>query len=359
MNHLRLMISTIGCIVCLYSPLYTAAANALDDIYALADHKKFDTALQQLNKFLSNNPSKAEIAQARFLKGLILTETKQHEEAIEVFSSLSKDFPELPEPYNNLAVLYAEQGQFVKAQEALLLAIKAHPKYATAHENLGDIYAKMASQSYANAIELNQDNPTLISKLHKVKTLFAEGKIEPPPATGTVPVQSAAVMPPKKSSSNKSAPTPNKTQASASPSPATQQNSTTSATPNHTNASKTGETTKSIQEVQQTVYGWAEAWSSKNLNHYIDAYSTKFTPIGKVAKSRSVWESERRRIIGKPGQIQVQIADLKIIMLTENRAQATFLQNYQSKNYKDSVKKTLSFEREKNQWKIVREYADE
>ena len=79
------------------------------------------------------------------MKGLILTEQGKPADAIKIFTGLTEDYPELPEPYNNLAVLYASQGQYDKARTALEMSIRTHPSYATAHENLGDIYAKMAS----------------------------------------------------------------------------------------------------------------------------------------------------------------------------------------------------------------------
>ena len=95
--------------------------------------------------FLKAHPKDA---RGRFLKGLILTEQNKRADAIAVFIGLVQDYPELPEPYNNLGVLYASQGEYDKARTALEMAIRTHPGYATAHENLGDIYAKMASQDY-------------------------------------------------------------------------------------------------------------------------------------------------------------------------------------------------------------------
>jgi len=61
----------------------------------------------------------------------------------------------MPEPYNNLAVLYAAEGQERKAAEALEQAIRTNPSYTTAHENLGDLYARMASEAYAKALQLD------------------------------------------------------------------------------------------------------------------------------------------------------------------------------------------------------------
>ena len=55
------------------------------------------------------------------------------------------DYPELPEPHNNLAVLYAQKGDYELARDELEAAIGAAPDYAIAYENLGDIYARLAA----------------------------------------------------------------------------------------------------------------------------------------------------------------------------------------------------------------------
>ncbi len=112
-------------------------------------------------------------ARGRFLKGLILAEQNKPNDAIKIFTELTQEFPELPEPYNNLAVLYASQGQYDKARSALEMAIRTHPSYATAHENLGDIYAKMASQAYDKALQLDKANAALQTKLNLIKDLFS------------------------------------------------------------------------------------------------------------------------------------------------------------------------------------------
>jgi hypothetical protein len=70
-------------------------------------------------------------------------------------------------------VLFAEKGEFEKAREALLAAIQAHPSYSTAHENLGDLYAKMASMAYDRALEEDTSNESARVKLSKVNELFS------------------------------------------------------------------------------------------------------------------------------------------------------------------------------------------
>src|SRR5690349_24517036 len=93
-------------------------------------------ALERVNKVLAAKPKDA---QARFLKGLIYAEQGNAKEASEIFLKLTQDYPDLPEPYNNLAVLYAAQGHYEKARAALEQSIRTHPSYATAYENLGDV----------------------------------------------------------------------------------------------------------------------------------------------------------------------------------------------------------------------------
>ena len=119
-------------------------ADDVDDANSLFKQGERSEALDKINGYLASKPKDA---RARFLKGLILTEQGKTADAIKIFSALTDDYPDLPEPYNNLAVLYAGQGQYDKAKILLEKAINTHPSYATAHENLGDIYAKMANMT--------------------------------------------------------------------------------------------------------------------------------------------------------------------------------------------------------------------
>src|SRR5919199_1466665 len=148
-----------------------AQSDPLQDANQLFRQGQLDRAMDRVNSYLASRPKDA---RGRFLKGLILTEQNKPNDAIKVFSELSQDYPELPEPYNNLAVLYASQGQYEKARSSLEMAIRTHPSYATAHENLGDIYAKMASQAYDKAFQLDRSNQTAQGKLNLIKDLFSQ-----------------------------------------------------------------------------------------------------------------------------------------------------------------------------------------
>jgi ketosteroid isomerase-like protein len=128
-----------------------ARADDYADVSKLAKAGKVVEALNKTNEYLSKHPSDP---QMRFMKGVLLTEQNKSEEAIAIFTKLTEDYKDLPEPYNNLAVLYAANGQYDKARTALEKAIRTNPSYQTAYENLGDIYGKMASQAYDKALAL-------------------------------------------------------------------------------------------------------------------------------------------------------------------------------------------------------------
>jgi Flp pilus assembly protein TadD len=158
----------------------TAQAAPLDDARALLRKGEHAQALQQVDLLLSTNP---EDTQARFLKGVILTEQGNTEGAIQVFRALTREYPELPEPYNNLAVLYAGRGDYRSARDALDMAVRVKPDYATAYENLGDIHVLLASQAYEKALSLDNANRSARGKLTLARELAAYA----PPAPKAAP----------------------------------------------------------------------------------------------------------------------------------------------------------------------------
>ncbi|GHU18891.1 hypothetical protein FACS189475_05110 [Betaproteobacteria bacterium] len=149
---------------------FLANAQTLEDIQSLIKQGNLAKALEQVNSFIASQPRDA---QGPFTKGVILTEMGQPKEAIAVFTSLTENFPELPEPYNNLAVLYAQQKQYDKARTALEMAIRTHPSYTVAYENLGDVYAKLASQAYDKALQLDSANAAAQNKLALIHDLVS------------------------------------------------------------------------------------------------------------------------------------------------------------------------------------------
>ena len=293
-------------------------------------------ALDRVDGVLKANPKDA---RARFLRGLIFTEQNKTADAIRIFTSLTEDYPELPEPYNNLAVLYASQGQFDKARTALEMAIRTHPSYATAHENLGDIYAKMASQAYDKALQLDKSNAAAQTKLEMIKELFTGGGRGAKPVASKTETSTRAAPPVVTASTKPQPPAP----------PAV-----TTPVAKSVPAEQPGKSaTDPTNDVIKAVNSWAKAWSDNDVKGYLGFYAPDFqTPGG---EPRSDWEATRRGRIAKPKKIDVRVESPKVKFTDNNRVSVTFRQSYRSANLKVASTKTLVMVKAGDRWLIQQE----
>ena len=144
----------------------------LKEVGTLIKDKQFETAESKLDVMIAQRPREP---QARFLKGVVESELGHTDAAMTIFRGLIEDYPELPEPYNNLAVLYAQKGEYESARLALETAVRTAPNWAVARENLGDIYARLAAAEYERAATLDHANKSAPAKLALVRNLFAAG----------------------------------------------------------------------------------------------------------------------------------------------------------------------------------------
>ncbi|TXH90647.1 MAG: tetratricopeptide repeat protein [Rhodoferax sp.] len=314
-----------------------AYADEYADVMQLMRQGKHADALTKADQYLSGKPKDA---QMRFLKGVIQRDAGKASEAIATFTKLTEDYPELPEPYNNLAVLYAGQSQFDKARAALEMAIRTNPSYATAHENLGDVYAKLASQAYNKALQLDGANTAVAPKLALIRELF--NPAGPRSAVAAAPV--AAAKPPVAVPAKD----PVTTAPSKEPSPApvaAVKEPTPAAQPTNNSASST-------KEAQAAVQAWASAWAAKDMKAYLGAYSKDFTPPNKL--SRAAWEAERRNRITTKNNISVKLENLSITV-SGNTAIAKFKQDYRASGLSVSSRKTLELGKYGDRWLIVKE----
>jgi len=159
-----------------------AGADDVSEVNRLFTSGQTAEAMLKVDQFLAIKPKDPQL---RFLKGVMLAEGKRTAEAIAQFAAITEEYPDLPEPYNNLAVLYASEGQYDKARNALEAAVRSNPGYATAQENLGDVYAKLAAQAYARAQALDPGNASLTPKLVLMRNLFTPKASELRSAAGT------------------------------------------------------------------------------------------------------------------------------------------------------------------------------
>jgi tetratricopeptide (TPR) repeat protein len=333
----------------LMSPVVLADEN--EEVVKLYQQGNLVKALEQADAYLATRPKDA---QMRFSKGLILTEQKKTGDAIKVFTSLSEDYPDLPEPYNNLAVLYAGQGQYDKAKEALEAAIRTHPSYSTAHENLGDIYAKMASQAYGKALQLDNRNAAAQTKLAMIKGLFANRSartqtVASAPATSALADEPRAGSPEKTSGKTAEKAVVKAEQAEKPVSEKTAAGTAVAEKPSPEKQGASGDTS----EIIKTVNAWAKAWSDKDVTAYLAFYATDFRAPGGV--SRASWEKARRERILKPKSIHVAIVSPRINAINDTHARVTFKQSYHSDAIKSNTLKTLELVKTGDTWLINQE----
>lgn len=127
-------------------------------------------AMQRLEQALATRPGDARL---RFLQGVLLSETGRPAEAAVAFERMTEEFPDQPEPYNNLAVLRAAAGQIDGARSLLETALRLDPLYLTAHENLGDVLLRLAQRAYETAAAGPRAEALLKTKLRLVRELLA------------------------------------------------------------------------------------------------------------------------------------------------------------------------------------------
>jgi tetratricopeptide (TPR) repeat protein len=299
-----------------------STADDIQDINQLFRKGDLNGAYSRVTQYLAKNPKDA---QARFLKGLILADQNKSSEAVQVFTSLTEDYPELPEPYNNLAVLYAAQGKYDAAKNALEMAIRTHPSYATAHENLGDLYAKMATLAYDKALQLDSSNRTAQTKLALIKDMMS--------GQGRRAITTASAKSDGKPVTVAAAPSAKPATIASNPAP-------TETTGQHKDA------------VIQAVQSWAKAWSAKDVEGYLGHYTPDFSPS---KMTNSAWQAQRRERIAAPKDISVTPQDIQVVRSSDTRATVRFKQVYESDRLKSVSTKTLELGQVDGKWLILRE----
>lgn len=363
------------------APLPSAAASDSAEIQRLIREGQHTQALKLIDEALAKNPKDP---QMRFRRGVALSMLDRKNDALAVFQKLVEDHPDMPAPYNNMAVLYGAQGEYEKARGALERAIRTNPAYATAYQNLGDVYAQLASQAYSKALQLDKTDASVPPKLALLRELTggpATGAAANA-ATGTTVAANTPPTPPagkppagnpgtqtagKSGTAAASAAGSGTTVAAASGTPATKPATAASTAPVAT-AGTTGNAAASappatkpattaaagnaIGEIESAVKNWAAAWSRRDMNGYYAAYAPEFSGN---AGSRKAWEQERRERIASRNKISVEISDLRV-SVNGDKATARFRQDYEGDSLNVTSRKTLQLSKAANgKWLIKQE----
>ena len=340
-----------------------AWADDFSEVAQLSREGKFVEAMAKVEVYLSSRPKDA---QMRLLKGLVQRDAGKPTDALMTFVRMTEEFPELPEPYNNLGVIYADQNQLDKARTAFEMALRTNPSYSTAHENLADVYGRLSSAAYNKALQIDLSSAAVAPKLALVRQIItlnptklsaaqlaALPKLQPAPAPAAAPPPQVALAPtkPAPEPAPKAVPSPepgNKPARETAPAARKPMDEVPAATQKPAPLVDTA----ANREVEQAVLNWVTAWGAKDLKGYFSAYGKDFDPAGKL--SRSAWEEERRARIEGKANISVKLSDVQTLV-RGNTALVKFRQDYRANGISISSRKTLEMVRQGDSWKIVRE----
>ena len=294
------------------------AAHANPQLQLLIEQSQFAAAARSGEKLLLQNPQDTE---ARFLTAYAYQMNGKTDQAILLYEAVIGDNPALPEPRNNLAMIYLARGDYDRASQLLVEAINTHSSYGTAYANLSLVYKGIASEAYRRAVSESSEPENYN---HEIK-LIAITSLDTI-AADPLPMPQLAQQSP------------------AATEPATEEPA--SSTPTLVNTANLN--TLLIENVRN----WAEAWSGKQL----DVYTAAYTPDYRARfATHEKWVQHRRGRIMRPGEIRVVVSDFTIQQRGDTRASVNFVQAFSSPGYSDRVVKRLDFSRVGSQWKIADE----
>jgi tetratricopeptide (TPR) repeat protein len=311
-----------------------AQGSWLEPVRALDQQGQTRDALQRLEA----DPARlADDTEARLLHGVLLAKLGRTAEARQIYRQLIRERPDLPEAYNNLAVMHAAAGEYDTAIEILKQGLATHPSYRTTFDNLTKVYGKLASEAYSKALGDQRVDA------EPLRLALLDG-LTPPPS-GPAAAEAVPAQPP--------VPTEPSQHVTAALSP-----TEPAATPPPTGPPPADLADWETEEaIWGTVQAWAEAWSTQQPDLYLGYYGADFAPPG--GAPRSEWEQLRRRRLTAPEFIEISLARLEVERPSPERAIARFVQSYESDSYGDTVTKTLELVSTEAGWRIVAEIVEE
>lgn len=145
-----------------------AHADAADDVQRLLAQGNLPAALQR-----AEAGAKGADARLRFLHGVVLMDLQRDAQALLMFTALAQDYPQLPEPYNNIAAIHSRAGRWELARVALETALRNDPSHQLVRENLGDAHLQLALASWQSAARPERPDPILQRKIRVAVELLS------------------------------------------------------------------------------------------------------------------------------------------------------------------------------------------
>ena len=177
MPHLFHHLPRLALVLCLTLPWRAHGADEPTEIRALLARGATTEALQRSEKALAADPKNAQL---RFMHGVVLMDLARDAEALALFTKLSQDYPELADPFNNIALLQVRNGQLDAALVALQAALRNDPTHRTARANLGQVYLMLAVQNWAQLASTGPLDAPLQRRLEGARALLATPAVAPP-----------------------------------------------------------------------------------------------------------------------------------------------------------------------------------
>ena len=287
--------------LCLLATVAVSAATSIPQLQQLLEQQQYAAAVDTGEQLLAQNPQHT---RARFLTAYAYQMNAQPEKAERLYRDLIKDHPDLPEPRNNLAMIYLAKGDYDRASQLLVEALYTSPSYATAYDNLSQIYKGIASEAYRRAVSESSE-PAKYTHNIQLTALTKLDSVDDEPVTNKIPDDQTLI--------------------------------------NFAN-----QETLLLERIKD----WAMAWSNKNFADYTEFYTAGYRAD---FETHDQWIEYRRKRIARPGEIKVEISNIQIKWRSENKAIIDFRQSYDSVRYSDRVMKRLAFSRIGSQWKITEE----
>lgn len=343
------LVASIWCSLAL--PALAATRGADGDgsgvrIQQLMQAGRYNEAEKELRSELGSGDSNVHL---KFLACVIQAQQGSSKKAIACFQQLVQDYPDMPEAYNNLGVLYAGLGMPMEARKWLERGLKQQHAYAMLYQNLQNLQAEINRNAYASALQLDMSKSQMQTKLSLLgrmastpdKASVADRPVHPASPLPQASASSGAVVKPAEVMQ----PVTPKTDQSDKPAvskPIAIANPIATEDPLITS------------RVEDVVQRWAQAWRNKDLTAYLAAYSPNFVPDDGL--SRRTWENMRRQRISSKKTIRLELSQVKIKLGNASKtAIASFVQSYESGSVATISRKTLELVEDNGQWLITRE----
>ena len=161
-----------GCLLAALLAGQAAVADLVSDVHGLVAKGDLAAALRAADAAVQAQPRDA---QPRFLRAVVLMEMQRSDDALTAFTVLSQEYPELPEPFNNIALLQVRAGRLELARQALETALRNDPGHRAARTNLGEVHLMLAVQAWQQAASAGPLDPRLQRKLDAARALVGGG----------------------------------------------------------------------------------------------------------------------------------------------------------------------------------------